>query len=205
MVSAKPLLAALAAVGCLPGAGPVVAGEIEGVRFADERRIDEHALELNCMALLRYKYVFRAYVAALYIGTGIPPEQVLDDVPKRLELSYFWNIRGRDFGVAADQILAQNVDSATLAGLRPRVQRIHALYEDVKPGDRYSLTYLPGHGTELALNDEKKGIIEGADFAAAYFRIWLGERPIDRAFRDQLLDCPASALDRRAAHSKVQQ
>lgn len=45
--------------------------------------------------------------------------------------------------------------------------------------DRYSLTYMPGVGTELALNDNPLGVIDGADFAAAYFRIWLGDHPID--------------------------
>ncbi|MBK9111219.1 MAG: chalcone isomerase family protein [Nitrospira sp.] len=56
----------------------------------------------------------------------------------------------------------------------------------MKPGDRYGLTYLPGVGTELALNGERKGIVEGADFAAAYFAIWLGPDPINEALKEGL-------------------
>jgi hypothetical protein len=89
------------------------------------------------------------------------------DVPKRLELSYFWRIKGSDFGKAGDEVLARNVDPNTLEQLRPRLDQINALYETVNPGDRYALTYIPGRGTELALNGENKGIIPGADFAAA--------------------------------------
>jgi len=59
--------------------------------------------------------------------------------------------------------------------------------EDVQPGDRYSLTYIPGNGTELALNVESKGFIEGADFAAAVFSIWLGPKPISDSFKQQIL------------------
>jgi hypothetical protein len=49
------------------------------------------------------------------------------------------------------------------------------------------LTYIPGRGTELALNGEPKGIIEGADFATALFSIWIGQKPIDESFKRQIM------------------
>jgi hypothetical protein len=49
------------------------------------------------------------------------------------------------------------------------------------------LTYIPGRGTELALNGEPKGIIEGADFATALFSIWIGQKPIDESFKQQIM------------------
>jgi len=183
---------ALALVAATAVAKPAGTVELEGVRFADRLELDGRGFAVNCLALLRYKRVFRAYVAALYLGDGVSPAQVLGDVPKRLELSYFWDLEGDDIGKAGDEMLARNVDAETLTRLRPRLERLNALYEDVKPGDRYSLTYLPGVGTELALNDTRKGVIEGADFAAAYFRIWLGDNPIDASFRDELLHCEAA-------------
>lgn len=51
----------------------------------------------------------------------------------------------------------------------------------------YSLTYIPGKGTALALNGEPKGLIEGADFAAAVFSIWLGPKPMNKSFKKQIL------------------
>lgn len=165
------------------------AADIEGVHFADQYQRDDVTLALHCVGLLRYKMLFKGYVAALYLGAGVVAEEALADVPKRLELSYFWSIKGSDFGKAGDEILARNVDPDTLARLRTRLEQINALYETVNPGDRYALTYVPGFGTELALNGRRKGIIPGADFAAAYFRIWLGDNAIDTTFRDQLLAC----------------
>jgi hypothetical protein len=61
------------------------------------------------------------------------------------------------------------------------------LYRDVKPGDRYALTYVPGVGTELALNGTRLGTVAGADFAAAVFAIWLGPKAIDDSLKTQLL------------------
>jgi hypothetical protein len=58
----------------------------------------------------------------------------------------------------------------------------------VQPGNRYSLTYIPGKGTELALNGVPQGVIEGADFAAAVFSMWLGPKPISESLKKDLLD-----------------
>ena len=49
------------------------------------------------------------------------------------------------------------------------------------------MTYLPGRGTELALNGTPLAVIEGADFAAAYFGIWLGPNSIDDRLKRDLL------------------
>jgi hypothetical protein len=86
----------------------------------------------------------------------------------------------------ANQGIAADVRAEALAPLRPRIDRLNALHEDVKPGDRYALTYVPGAGTELARNGVALGPIEGADFAAAAFAIRLGPQPIDTALMSQL-------------------
>jgi hypothetical protein len=74
-----------------------------------------------------------------------------------------------------------------MEALASRLEQLHALYEDVEPGDRYALGYVPGRGTELSRNGAVLGTIEGADFARAYFSIWLGEAPIDDSLREQLM------------------
>jgi hypothetical protein len=168
----------------------VNAATIEGVTFADRYQAGTTALTLNNVGLLRYRVIFKGYVAALYLGDGVRPEEVLADVPKRLELEYFWSIAGADFGKAAEKILADNFSAAQLDAFRSRLDRLNTWYENVKPGDRYALTYLPGVGTELALNGRAKGVIEGADFAAAYFAIWLGAKPLDASLKAQLLTPP---------------
>jgi len=164
--------------------------ELEGVVFPDEIRASKdpsHLLRVHGMGLLRYRVVFRGYVAALYLPDGVPGERALEDVPRRLELSYFWSIAGSDFAKAANQLLARELTATQLASLRPRIDDLHRSYRDVRPDDRYSLTYLPSVGTELRLNDELLTTIPGNDFAEAYFGIWLGDQPLDAGLRDELL------------------
>ena len=174
-------------------ASPAGAGEIEGVTFADEVRVADpsgsNAAEVRprSMALLRYRVVFRGYVAALYLPADVKPEGVLDDVPRRLELSYFWSIGAEDFARAADQMFERSLSREEQKELRPRIDRLHAAYRDVAPGDRYALDYLPGSGTTLRFNGEPRVTIPGEDFARAYFGLWLGDPPLDESLRDALL------------------
>lgn len=179
-----PLLAASLAL-AVPR--PAAGAEIHGIRFDDLLRIGDTALALNGVGLFRYAIVFKVYAGALYLGAGARPGQILDDVPKRLEVQYLRAFKGPEFGDAGDEVLARNVPPGVLARIRERLARMNSYYEDVVPGDRSALTYLPGRGTELSINGRSKGWVEGADFAAAYFQIWFGKEPLSESFRDQLL------------------
>jgi hypothetical protein len=123
------------------------------------------------------------------VAPGAAPESVFaKDAPKRLEIQYFWAIAGEDFVKAGEQVIARNLRPADVERLRPRLDRLNALYADVKPGDRYALTYLPGRGLELALNGVPRGApIEGEDLGAAVFTIWFGRDPFDEGLKRTLL------------------
>jgi hypothetical protein len=165
------------------------AKEIEGVKFASRYDTGGMAFDLRCVGVMRWMYVIKAYVAALYLGPDVAPKIVLNDVPKRLEINYFYAIAAGDFVKATDITIAANTDAATLARLRPEIDALNSLYRDVQPGDRYALTYVPGRGTELALNGNALGLVPGYDFARAIFSIWLGAKPLDESLKSQLLTC----------------
>ena len=168
-------------------APPVIGAEIEDVNFDDSIEVNGTRLSLRGTGLFRYLGFIKAYVGALYMLDGTPLEKVLSDTPKRLEIEYFHPIKGEDFGSASNKVMAQNVDSEAFERLKPRLEKLNALYRDVQPGDRYSLDYVPGKGTELSLNGNSLGVIEGADFASALYAMWLGEKPMNKSFKRQLL------------------
>ena len=161
--------------------------EIEGVYFQNSYERDGIKMEIRGTGLFRYLGFIKAYVGALYLEEGSSVEDVLSDKPKRLEVEYFHALKGEDFGITTNKVIAKNTDALTLEKIRPQIDFHNSLYEDVRPGDRYSLTYIPGKGTELALNGKAKGIIKGADFASALFSMWLGESPMNEPFKKQLL------------------
>jgi hypothetical protein len=175
---------------CLFPAVPAKALTVQEVTFADQIELAATTLTLHNAALLRYMNVVKVYVAALYLPTGTTAAEVLADVPKRLELNYLVAISGGDFAKAAEPVLLRNQGQIKMDQLRSRIDRLHAAYRNVQAGDRYALTYVPGVGTELALNGAPLVSIEGADFASAYFGIWLGEKPIDAKLKSALLKRP---------------
>jgi hypothetical protein len=187
MRARKLIMLGLAAA-CLSGPS-ARAAEIEGVYFADQRRAGDQELRLHGTGLLRYRVFIKAYVAALYVGESVEAEvgDVLADVPRRLEIEYFWGLRADQFAQATHEGMSRATSPAALETLRERIDQLNALYEDIEPGDRYALTYLPGVGTELTRNGRRLGVIEGADFSQALFSIWLGDDPLDDSLRNQLM------------------
>jgi len=164
------------------------AAEVNGINFDDQYAAGDTVLEIRGAGLLRVMAFAKVYVSALYLPEDCASKMVLSDVPKRLEVEYMRSIEGSDFGRVTNKKISENVDPQTYERLRPRIEYHNSLYQDVRPGDRYSLTYIPGKGTELALNGEPQGVIEGADFAAAVFSIWLGPKPINESLKKDLLD-----------------
>jgi len=145
--------------------------DIKGVNFANIYPAGQAKLALTGAAVLKWGLLFDVYAGAFYLPVGITGSKWTDDVPKRLELSYFRNFKAEDFSSTSDKLL----------------QQFYQLFRDIKPGDRYSLTYRPEIGTELRHNGELLGAAPGADFAVAYLGIWLGPQPINESFRDHLL------------------
>jgi hypothetical protein len=189
MKTTKAVAAVLAlALLQLAGRGaPVQAAVVEGVRFSEAITAGDVDLKLRGAGLLRYMVFIKAYVAAFYLPEGARSAEALADVPKHLEIEYFHAISAADFAKATRSGIAKNVSMMGYERLKPAVEELNALYRDVKPGDRYSLTYLPGKGTTLSLNGAALGTVAGADFAAGLFAIWVGPASLDEGFKKTLL------------------
>lgn len=163
------------------------AAEIKGVQFAEQILIEETPLKIRGVALLKWAGFVNIYAGALYLPEEHGAGDWDDDISKALELSYFHSIKAVDFGSISDKLLKKTLPEAEYDRLSERLKAFYGLFRDVKSGDRYRLVYRPGKGTELHLNDELLGTAPGSDLAVAYFGIWLGEKPINKGFRDHLL------------------
>ena len=155
--------------------------------FPPARSAGDQTLERKGVSKLVVGYIFNVYVAALYQLPESGPRDALADQPRHLEIEYLRDLSKPSFLEAAEDMLAKQHDRATIESIRPGIEAINKLYQDVKKGDRYALTYVPGIGTELFFNGESKGIVPGADFARIYFTIWLGENHPYQSFRDRLV------------------
>ncbi|NJR43075.1 MAG: hypothetical protein HC767_10860 [Akkermansiaceae bacterium] len=169
-------LAAQSRLAAAPAPITPVSLEEDGARF---ERVNQ--------ATFQWKSILKVYDIALHLGAGESPKKLFTDIPMRLHLKYHRAFTAAEIIKGGNTLLKRNVDAATLATLNGRLNRLNAAYRNVKPGDSYTLTYTPKIGTTLRLNGKPLAEIPGHDFAAAYFRIWLGEDPISKPLRDKLL------------------
>jgi len=163
------------------------AATVEGVTFNQEVRAGDSTLPLRGYGLLRYMVFIKAYVAAFYLPEAIRSEDALGDVPKHLEIEYFHDITAQDFAKATTSSISRNLSLMTFQRLKPKIDEFNALYRDVKAGDRYALTYVPGKGTTLSWNNTPLGTVASNEFAVGLFGIWIGPNPLDTGLKRLLL------------------
>lgn len=159
----KPWILMLSLWACAAGAAT----------FPPTIELGDTTLTLRGVSLLRVGYIFKVYEAALYVAEGEPTDRALDAVPKALEIRYLRSIAADDLVKAGDDALRTYARPGDPAALVERLAEINTWYVDVRKGDRYTLSFLPGAGSTLALNGAPLGTIPGDDFARDYFAIWL--------------------------------
>jgi len=175
-----------------PRDAAATAVEVNGKAFAAVRQAGDVKLQLRGAAMLRWAKFIDLYAGAFYLPEEVDVRNWDGDVSKHLELCYFRKIPAKGFVEASQGHLEETLPADRLKRIQPRLDEFYKLFRDVGPDDRYMLNYTPETGTVLSLNGEPLGSIPGADFAAAYFGIWLGDRPLNEKFRDQVLGISAS-------------
>lgn len=156
-------------------------------KFAPFLDFNETRLERQGVGRMRRFFITGCDVA-LYTQPGTTYEALFDGAPKALSFYYYVKISGEQFAKAADVTLRENIDDATYQRFAGSIAAMNGLYRDVESGDRYLLYYLPGKGTVLELNGKEVGRVPGDDFADVYFRIWLGDKPVDEKMNKAVLE-----------------
>ena len=180
----KSILVLLAAMLVLPLGG----GELKGVKMEDSITIDGKTLLLNGMAL-RKKMIFKVYVAGFYLPKKEKSsEKILSADTCRVTIMHFLRSvgAGKINGAWYDG-LEDNTPGHSKE-LKAKFDVLAKYMEKMKDGGRIIFSYLPGKGTEVKVNGNVKGTIEGKDFADALFSCWIGKKPgPGEGFKEDLL------------------
>ena len=54
-------------------------------------------------------------------------------------------------------------------------------------GDLVYLDYVPGRSTEVSINGDRVGSIDGHDFNSALLGVWLGESPVTESLKKAMV------------------
>ena len=191
MTLAKRHLAGLA--GLLLSIGVVAAPvEISGVKLDDPLDLRGTPLQLNG-AGIRYKAIFKVYVAGLYLGkkAATPEEAYAAPGPKRLSITLLRDIDSDVLGKSMTEGFENNTPTEEIARLTPGLVTIRQAFADQKKlraGENITIDWIPGTGTILSIKGIPQGEpFKGLEFYNALIRVWLGPRPADTKLKDTLL------------------
>ena len=78
---------------------------------------------------------------------------------------------------------AANNTTEEIKSLQGRINSFNSFFDTIKKGDVIRLDYIPGEGTQVWINDAKKGAVEGEYFNRALLKVWLGDKPGDKGLK----------------------
>jgi hypothetical protein len=165
---------------------------VSGLVF--ERRVQVAGSELLLNGTgLRAVAWFKAYAAALYLGTrATTADQAVNTPgPKRLQLRFYRDLPAAEFVKALNVGLPRNSEPALAEKLADRqallAARIAAL-ETLHEADTIDLDFDPAKGLLFKLNGKLRGEpIPGDDFYGALLRVFIGDHPSDTKLKAGLL------------------
>ena len=161
--------------------------EVGGHEIAAEVELAGRRLSLNG-AGIRQKFVFKVYVAALYLERrASDPRLILaSDGSWQLTMHFMRNVGHHQVLDAFTDAFEHN-SPGQVHVLRDDLEKFHAIMEDLRNGQDLSISYVPGVGTTLHAPSGAVATVAGKTFADALLRTWLGEHPSDRALKMKLL------------------
>lgn len=187
----KKIITGVLGLLCLFSIYPLGAVEIARVAVPDRITMQggDRPLQLNG-AGIRYKFIFKIYVAALYLPEKMASaeEVIASPGPKRILMHFLYDkVEKPDLDQAWREGFTANHDAAAMTRLEERIGQFSALFDDALKGDEVWLDGIPGFGTRVTINGELRGNIPGDDFFPALLRIWIGRSPVTSALKQDML------------------
>lgn len=170
---------------------PAHALQIEGIEIPETIRSGdgETGLVLNG-AGLREKFYVDVYVAALYLQARTPDAAAIlsDDGPASVTMNIIYSeLSKKKITDGWIDGLDDNTTSSERKAIQPRLEAFNKLFTTMKKGDVLRIDYTPAKGTEVRLNGEWRGSVEGNDFFRALLKVWLGSDPASKSLKQDML------------------
>lgn len=158
----------------------------DDINFSDVYSFENVVMDLKGIGQKKIMFA-NIFVAGLYLHQDVTIEQAMDDVAKRVEITYFQNVAASRLAGYISKRMRKNMTSEEYEQVEPRIQKMHDYFIDLSVGDRFSMTYIPDIGTRFECNNQLLGTVEGADFGRGIFATWIGDKPFDKSVKKQVL------------------
>jgi len=169
----------------------VHAKNISGVDIPESISLSDNSkpLILNG-AGIRSKFIFDIYIGSLYLEEKQTKTNAVYNAEgqKSIRMHFLYDEVSQEKLISGWNDGFQNNNSEQeLAKLKSRIDQFNSFFISVKKGDAIYLNFFPSIGTEIVINNSRKGIIKGNDFFTAVLKIWLGDDPADEDLKAAML------------------
>lgn len=173
----KTVIPALLALLLSVPAMPAAAGTLAGVTLPDKIDAGGKSLVLNGMGL-RKKLVIKVYVGGLYLAQKetSAAKVLAADSPRRMVMHFIYDVSKEQMCDAWEEGLEANTPNAA-ADVTKNFTTLCSWMDGVGKGQKLSLTYLPGEGTQVDIGGKSKGTLPGKATADAILATWIGKDP----------------------------
>lgn len=153
------------------------AATLAGVTLPDQTDVNGQKLVLNGMGL-RTKLVIKVYVGGLYLPQKEKSAQKIlaADGPRRMVMHFIYDVSKDQMCDAWEEGLEANVPNAS-AEVKKSFTTLCGWMDGVGKGQKLTLTYLPGQGTQVEVAGKSKGTLPGKPTADAILATWIGPDP----------------------------
>jgi len=165
------------------------ATNVAGVNVDQSCNTGDQALKLNG-AGIRSKFFFKIYVGVLCLEQPARDATAVLAAPgaKRMQMNMLYDkVEAEKITDGWKEGFRANLDSTAYTRLEPRLKQFNAMFHTLRKGDVVNMDYIPGRGTEVSINGESRGIVEGEDFFRALLQVWIGQHPADKSLKKGLL------------------
>lgn len=174
------------------GSAAAATVDVSGVKLEDTVTLAGTNLQLNG-AGVRYKAVFKVYVAGLYLGkkAATPEEAYSTPGAKRIAITMLRDIDPNELGKLFTKGITDNAPRNELSKLLPGLAKTGEVFSSLKKlsaGESFTIDWIPGTGAFFIVNGTPApGVVKEPEFFNAVLGIWLGANPPDWKLKDALL------------------
>jgi hypothetical protein len=148
-------------------------------------------LKLNGASMRALYLLIETYVGALYLEEqSTDPKAIMNsDTHKRMVFHVMLKkVGARRIASALQEALILNLTEEEHVGLSDELAQMLGYFTGkMHAGDESIFDYIPSVGTRITINNEVKGIIPGKEYFTAMLAIWIGENPVGRTFKEDVL------------------
>ncbi len=172
-------------------ATPVMAKQVEDIDIPDSYTFtnSDTKLVLNG-AGVREKFFLDIYIGALYLPAETPDASAIlsDTGPASILMHILYGeISKQKITDGWNDGLEDNLSDKQMQAIKPQLEKFNSLFLTLREGDKVRIDYVPGSGTEVRINNEWRGVVEGNDFYRSLLKIWIGSDPISKSLKQEML------------------